>query len=83
MMYKNWKMLSVILSDILSKKQIVLEASNIAYVKEPGEFKQYGIHFEKVKRKLEKWVNDELQTSEEGQIFKEGARHLPANCAFI
>lgn len=54
MMYKNWKMLSVILSDILSKKQIVLEASNIAYVKEPGEFKQYGIHFEKVKRKLEK-----------------------------
>lgn len=70
-------------SDTFSKKQIVLEASNMVYVKEPGEFKQYGIHFEKVKRRLEKCVNDELETSEEGQIFKESARHLPKNCAFI
>lgn len=76
-------MLSVILSDTLSKKQIVLEASNVVSLKEPGEFKQYGIHFEKVKRKFEKWLNDELETSEEGQIFKEGARHLPKSCAFI
>lgn len=47
-------MLSVILSDTLSKKQIVLEASNVVSLKEPGEFKQYRIHFEKVKRKFEK-----------------------------
>lgn len=53
-MYNNWKTLSVILSNTLSEKQIVLEASNIVSLKEPGEFKQYGIHLEKVKRKLEK-----------------------------
>lgn len=82
-MYNNWKTLSVILSNTLSEKQIVLEASNIVSLKEPGGFKQYGIHLEKVKRKLEKWVNDELETSEDGQIFKEGARHFPKNCAFI
>lgn len=76
-------MLSVIPSDTLSKQQIVLEASSVVSLKEPGEFKQYGIHFEKIKWKLVKWLSDELETSEEGQIFKGGARHLPKNCAFI
>lgn len=62
-------MLSVILSNTLSQKQLVLEASNVVSLKEPGEFQQYRTNFEKAKRKLEKWVHDELETSEEGVRF--------------
>lgn len=53
----------------MQKKQLVLEASNQVSLKEPGEFQQYGTDFEKAKRKPEKWVNNDLETSEEGVGF--------------
>lgn len=54
MMYNNWKMLSVNLSNTLSQKQLVLEPSNVVSLKEPGKFQQYGTDFEKAERKLGK-----------------------------
>lgn len=69
MLYNIWKTLSVILSNALSQKQLVLEASNLVSLKETAEFQQYGTDFEKAKRQLEEWVNDELETSEEGVRF--------------
>lgn len=59
----------MILSNALSQKQLVLEASNLVSLKETAEFQQYRTDFEKAKRQLEEWVNDELETSEEGVRF--------------
>lgn len=53
MLYNIWKTLSVILSNALSQKQLVLEASNLVSLKETAEFQQYGTDFEKAKRQLE------------------------------
>jgi len=49
MMYNNWKMLSVNLSNTLSQKQLVLKVSNVVSLKEPSGFQQDGTDFEKAK----------------------------------
>lgn len=70
-------MLSVNLSNTLSQKQLVLEPSNVVSLKEPGKFQQYGTDFEKAERKLGKWVNDELETSQEDVRFLKKVPNTP------